>query len=135
MKIQYAEPKVIRMDINNDFLKKRIQPLGNLSITPEALVYPIVTENEIPINLRIRSTIMNEKIEVLGYTSEFKAVLCDTKNGIDLKEISKFIQNSFLNYQYYFDQNAPIELKFVKFETNLDPNKIANLFLDIIHTP
>ncbi len=135
MKIQYAEPKVIRMDINNDFLKKRIQPLGNLSITPEALVYPIVTENEIPINLRIRSTVMNEKIEVLGYTSEFKALLCDTQNGIDLKEISIFIQNSFLNYQYYFDQNAPIELKFVKFETNLDPNKIANLFLDKIHKP
>ena len=135
MEIKYAEPKNIRFDIDYDFLKKRIQPLGYLTITPEALVYPIVNENEIPINLRIRSTIMNEKIEVLGYTSEFKALLCETQNGIDLKEISRFIQNSFLNYQLYFDQNAPPELNRTKFETNLDPDKIAGLFLDIIHTP
>jgi len=69
---------------------------------------------------------------VLGYTSEFKALLYDAKNGIDLKEISIFIQNSFLNYQLYFDQNAPIEMKHTKFESNLDADKIANFFWDMI---
>ena len=132
MEIKYAEPKNIRFDINYDFLKKRIKHLGHLTIKHESLVYPIVTENEIPINLRIRSTIMNEQIEVLGYTSEFKAVLYGTENGIDLNEITLFVQNSFMNYQFYFDQNAPHELKNVKFETTLDANKIAQEFVDCI---
>lgn len=75
---------------------------------------------------------MNEKTEVLGYTSEFKALLIDYKNGIDLSQMTLFIQNSYMNYQFYFDQNAPIELKNVKFETTLDANKIAQNFVDYI---
>lgn len=131
MKLQYAEPKIVRMDIDYDFLKKRIQPLGSLSITPEALVYPVVDE-QTPIMLRIRTTIMNKDIKVLGYTSEFKAVLSDTLNGIDLKEISRFIQNAFLNYQVYFEQNAPIEIKHTRLDTNVPLNDLAQLFEDCI---
>ena len=131
MEIQYAEPKIVRMDVNNDFLKKRIQPLGNLSITPEALVYPIVNELT-PIMLRIRTTIMNKDIEVLGYTSEFKAVLSDLKNGLDLKELSRFIQNAFLNYQFYFEQNAPIEIKHIRLDSNVDYNGLVQIFEDYI---
>ena len=131
MKIQYAEPKIVRMDVNNDFLKKRIQPLGNLTVTPEALIYPTVDE-KIPIMLRIRTTVMNKDIEVLGYTSEFKAVLSNIENGLDLKEISRFIQNAFLNYQVYFEQNAPNEIRHTRLDTNVPVNDLAQKFEDLI---
>lgn len=82
--------------------------------------------------LRIRTTVMNKDIEVLGYTSEFKALLGNSKNGIVLKEISKFVRNAFLNYQYYFEQNTPIEIKHTRLDSNVNDKKIAQLFQNLI---
>lgn len=127
--MRYAKPNVLRLDINYDFLKKQIQPLGKLTIERKAFVYA-KQDNETPINFRITTVVVNEKVEVIGYLSEFTAFLEDSE--LNLKDISRFIQNSFLNYQLHFEKNAPDEIKHIRLDSEIEEESVAQTFLDLL---
>jgi len=109
MNIQYANQKIIRFDINENSLKNRmVLDKFDVNLRYE---YGIdnVPENHIWIGLRITTHIVEKisKKEVVGYIFEYRGVAKPNNKDLDIVDLELFIRNALLNYQYYFQENAP----------------------------
>ncbi len=136
MEIYYAEPKIIRFDVNETVLKNKIQPLGKLSVVVEPMCWLKAKPNDkILIMLRFRAHIINEKLnkEVLGYVFEFAGAVIPNEQETDLNDVIRFVQNSALNFQNRFLENAPIEIRHTQLTSEIDEKGLAKSLLELIY--
>jgi len=134
MKIQYTGQKIGRFDINKEAINKNI-PLDITKINFR-FEYGVdnVPEKHIWIGLRITAHIQEfeSQKEFLGYIFDFRGIALPEEKKTDLKDLTLFIQNALLNFQAYFQNNAPQEISL--FQLIARPNEIeyANNFMEML---
>lgn len=70
--------------------------------------------------------------EIVGQLSETRTFFERENKEKDFNDLKEFIQNSFMNCQMHFQDNAPSNFSTKSF-TLLDFNKIANDFIRLIY--
>ena len=134
MKIQYTGSKIVRFDINKKAILKRT-PLDDTKIDLR-YEYGIdnVPEKHIWIGLRITAHIqeLESQKEFLGYLFDFRGVALPADKETDLKDLKLFIQNALLNFQAYFQDNAPKEISSLQLLSKPNEEEYARNFMSII---
>ncbi|TWO31538.1 hypothetical protein E1J38_013530 [Seonamhaeicola sediminis] len=136
IELYYADPRIIRFDVNTSFLDKKIQPLGSLNMVVEPKCWQKEKpEDKILIMLRFRASIVNYNVntEVFGCVYEFIAGVVPQYNEIDIEGIKEYVGDAFLNFQTYFEQNVPKEIKHIRFDTDVDKEELSVRLLDLVY--
>jgi hypothetical protein len=134
MKIQYVGQKVATFEINKSAIKENIK-LENVIINFN-FEYGVnnVPDKHIWIGFKINAYIRDSKSQndFLKYHSDFRGIAFPENKKTDLKDILLFVQNGLLNFQAYFQNNAPNEIS--EFQLINRPNEIeyANNFMKLL---
>lgn len=124
MKIQYLGQKVAKFEINKSAIKQNVQ-LENVIINFN-FEYGVdnVPEKHIWIALKINAHIQESKSQndFLKYHSDFRGIAFPENKKTDLNDLLLFVQNGLLNFQAYFQNNAPNEIS--EFQLINRPNEI-----------
>lgn len=134
MKIQYLPYKIHRFDINNESIKNRIECDDTKIEIRYEFGIDNVPEKHIWIGLRIAAHIqeLKSKKEVVGYVFGFRGIALIEDKEQDLKDLSLFISSAFLNFQLYFEQNAPKELSSFQLINKPNENEYAKNLMSIL---
>jgi len=134
MKIQYAGPKVVRFDLNEQAVKERI-PLDNTRLNLR-YEYGVdnVPEKHIWIGLRVTAHIqeLQSKKEFLGYIMDFRGIALPEDKQSDLKDLTLFVKNALLNFQAYFQNNASKEISSFQLFSRPNEQEYAQNLLNMI---
>lgn len=134
MKIQYSGQKVAKFEINKCAIKENIQ-LDNVAINFN-FEYGVenVPKKHIWIGLKINAHIKESKSQndFLKYHSDFRGIAFPENKNTDIDDLLLFVQNSLLNFQAYFQNNAPKEIS--AFQLINRPNEIeyAANFMELL---
>lgn len=71
--------------------------------------------------------------EIVGQLSETRIVFERENKEKDLADLRSFAENSFMNCEMYFQDNAPKQFTQMGFINQPDFNNLAKVFLDLIY--
>jgi hypothetical protein len=134
MKIQYLPYKIYRFDVNNESIKNRVDCDNTKIEIRYEFGVENVPEKHIWIGLRIATHIqeLTTQKEVIGYVFGFRGIALIENREKDLKDLLLFISSALLNYQLYFEQNAPKELSSFQLMNRPNENEYANNLMNIL---
>lgn len=134
MQIQYLPYKIYRFDINSESIKKQIECDDTKIEFRYEFGVDNVPEKHIWIGIRIATHIQEliSKKEVVGYVFGFRGIALLENKEKDSIDLIRFIENALINYQVYFQENAPKEISSHQLLNNPNEKEYADKLMDLI---